>query len=574
MKCFHCGKTINENVKFCNYCGISQEHYRGTWNSGIVQEKPKKKISPLAIVLPIVGVVLLAAVVTLILVFGGGSAYISPQNTFWYYYDEDTLTTEVFLNGNRTSFSYPGKFVRFHADCSGESAVVLTDGGELISINSRGTYQEISSSVAEITRGGEQLYAYQLSLDGKTVAYIDEHNVLYLYRVDSRQTMKIADRAEFCQLSAGGTAVVYRIKDVSGAPHLCMTIDGTTTEILGNYYPAAVSDDGKILYALCEEMYLYRLNDAREMEKISQDPINRLMINLDCTELIYEVGVDRRMYVIGERFTGRIPLGSYGYGECLLPSKIFNPTLRQLYSMLSEVDCLPVKSFAEQLFLFREDDGDHSLVLLNEDWELFKLVSGVAEWSLSNEAETLFYTQDGVLYLLEMDNVRSPQRLDDGVIDIAASDDGNWIYYIIEDDKGKTTLWRYDRTAKRPAPEKMEEDVRHILMSPANSVYFLMNYNEEQGSGILYAYDEKGDKHRLAEEVYRVTVFGELTVIWTEYDPERQICDMQLSLDSIKFTKINSDVCNQQIVVSDVGNLLYTGRSTDITIPMQENITE
>jgi len=571
MKCFHCGKNIPENVKFCSYCGISQEYSQPARITGKPAEPVKKRVHPLAIILPVAAVLLIAAVI-LLLLFTGGKQYIFPQNTFWCYYDEESDMTEVYINGSRTEFTASGEVLLFQSDYTGESALVLTEDASLYSVSADGNFWRVSRSVYGFTWDKKDVYACQLALNGKTIAYINEDNELYSHQVSSGESVKIADRVTFCQISPDGKTFAYRVEE-DGDASVCLYRNGKAETVAGSYYPAAVTDKG-ILYLLSEHRYLYRINTAGGMDKLTGDPVSRIMLNRTCSELIYENSEDGRLYLIGEELPGKIALGNYGTGECLLPSSLYSPASGSLYSMLDTVECLPVNTFADQLFLYTEESGERSLVMMTGQWQSYKLAEGVTDWSFSDTGETLYYSRNGSLYLLEMADVRSPQKLSDEVVDFAASFDGDRVFYITEDNKGNTALVMYDKTAKRPAPAVMSKGIRHILMSPQNCLYYLGNYDEEQGSGTLYACTDAEDSWHVAEGVHSITTFGLLTAIWSEYDAQLQTCDLQISEDSVRTALLKTEIGSQSVNRFRTPALTDQGKSIPKISQPDQEVTE
>lgn len=211
--------------------------------------------------------------------------------------------TNAAVMGNGQAYEIPGILDTYEYAANGVSVAILLDKSE------SGTGRLIVYDGVMETAVADDVSCFHISNDGGVVAYLTgeykegEGCALNLFDCDSGSTSVIAENAgnSFC-LSPNGTAIAYiRFNEPGNADSWrCLVAacdDGSPEEIAQDMYPAALSDDGSLVYAIkitnkaedsvCGELWALCESSNMRLCKQLQNDSQNMYLSIDCSQILF-----------------------------------------------------------------------------------------------------------------------------------------------------------------------------------------------------------------------------------------------------------------------------------------------
>ena len=430
--------------------------------------KANSEKKPLDMKLIGVAAAAVAALVLIVILFskllgGSGSGYIETNIQTWRAGD----STYVMFGGNdsKSLLSNDGSWKDGRIAMDRKSAVLYqrddkNDTYTLWYVDSEGKQCEI-----------EDVYDNSVFSVGENIVYLSSDNELNSYNVAKAKTTTIdtIDEGSFNVVVSPDTKTVLYSKVEDGKTKLFL-YDGGDSEPMGKgYYPLAVSNGGKKVFAYkgtSTSRKIYLVESDEDNEVIESEARN-IMFNSDMSEIIYTKDYKMYFYKVGDDDSQKISSSS----NFVLYS--YNP----IEFLDDEARYYNVDSFVDQYFF----DGDELVVLSNADdgLKFNKVVDGI-DTLLYFEAPNETYIKEDKLY-------RGKNGEDEKVgtyefYDVETLDKGDLIYYLDNDE----TLYYIDGDEKKT----VRDDVKEFYTNNKDTVILLADYENSKGD----LYIAKGTK--------------------------------------------------------------------------------
>ena len=510
MKCTACGCELELGAKLCANCGVEvPESAAGEESSASAALAMPKPMPPKKLLLFAVPVVLVILAITAVLFMQNGTRVYNAKNSITFFKNGNTVT----VSANDAAFTIDGALYSYQKNMDGSKAIALTDYTD----NSTGTLWFVTAT--NCTKIDDGVFAYQIASSGNGVVYTADYNhlsdtaTLYLYDTVAANTTQITDIAMqnayfnastgIC-ISPNGKSISYMsdYNSPDGKMAGYIKIDGKAPEKLGdNMFAIAMADGGRYIYyaEISSETQTATLNvRSRDNDntRLIDDEFQgtRLMLNEDYSQAIFNIG---NASYISRNGSERVKISNSVLGGLFLPRE----TQAYFY-----VDTLGYSVYGTRTFanaLAKSLDG---LVYINDEFETIPVPGSGPYYhrvAVSDDGKTLLFTADGGS--LTVINPIQPgvqgKVLAEEVATFSATADGKTIYYI----NSANELWC---TKDNEKPIKICDNVSPTYLAlsyRSNKVFFLVNYNPEDGGELHYTINgEKGIKVTGGDSVARV----------------------------------------------------------------------
>ncbi|MBQ8171235.1 MAG: zinc ribbon domain-containing protein [Oscillospiraceae bacterium] len=454
MFCSNCGKQIPDTAKFCPMCGTNFSDKPApevaapapaapvmpantipvqptpTVEAAVAAQQPvqpvaapavaaapapvaAKKPLPKGVLFGFIGgaalIVVALIVVLMIVVFSGGGSITG----FGVFTDEyETVRTKDGL-----AIFHGAKNIDVVDIDSGDNEKLanpmhtamyfITNDDVLYYVDGNNTAVEVAEDVSDAC----------ISVDGKTLAYVEEDKVLYIYRngesekVDELESKWSYYNTSFC-LSPDGAILLYSKYEEEDGESICYFYKDGKSEKLGkNLSPITVSQNGTTTFVYdSEDHEICAYKDLSDkVESLSFSNSVTPSITMDLTQIlytdndgdtyVYSIDMDSPVKVAGGRVTPIFPANSAGMPE----------------------------SFDRFLGI---EDGKIRLYRRNGDaYEDERLISSFSSYQVSADGKTILYLEDGDIYKIKAEFGAEKQLVAEYAYSFKASADLNDIYF-------------------------------------------------------------------------------------------------------------------------------------------------
>lgn len=463
--------------------------------------------------------------------------------------------------GDEIAFFYDGKEVEGRADGMRDVYYSSLDGSVLLiptkvtesvpAPYDTPTSRKTTTTLYVVTKKGavevaENPKAWALSLDGKTVAYVDEYDSLYLYTVKNGKSKEIAQdvSAKGLTLSPNGKKATYLTEDTKtvtpegdGAVSTEVTVytmfvynGKKSVEIGEDIMPLGLDDSAKYVYYIdIEKNALYCTNLKGDSKKISSDVtyslFNLFTFNKDHTEIVF---TSNGKTYISKKGDEKIKIGSTSLLLCA-------PDNSELHVSLDTVLTFTygIETFAEKYFASPEGtEAGSDIVYVDKKLEADKKVKNVRGALISDDLETLYYLKNGKLYRLDLSKKDAePHEVADDVTSFDIMADGSAVYFINDSDE-----LMYAKGKKKA--KKIGDDVHSVEITHDGIALFLVDYEDNEGT--LYSSKKGGKKKQVANDVSSVDALTNVTYIYSDVSESGAVASA--ATKGTKFKAIAEDV--------------------------------
>ncbi|MCI8387690.1 MAG: hypothetical protein HFE63_04405 [Clostridiales bacterium] len=348
---------------------------------------------------------------------------------------------------------------------------------------------------------------------GGAIAYIDSMDTLYVYDTASKKSTRISDDVddEYLVLSPKGKVVLY-----SSGDELYAWMNGKSNKIANDYVPISSTDDGKCIYVVNRENSGLYITDStgENKEKIASEIRANCIVNESGTEIIYVSDSKAYLSVKGGEPT---KLGNVDNLDVIVPHNVMD----------SEGYYRPVTTFSNSL-LYTWDSSDRCYIVgyVNKDNEYVKIAKDVSLMIPNQSATELYYMKEDVLYKAAASKSFEPEKLADDVVSFNVTIDGKFVYYTNID----LDLYSLDAKGNK---NKVATDVYAGDIS-GNTMYFITDFSKS--SGTLYSCSNGKDKVKVDDEVNSVESIGSMITYYKSGDDGEYT--IYFSMDGKKFTDV------------------------------------
>ena len=497
-------------------------------NTANGEPKPKKKLKPWMFIAAGGGALLL-----IILIVGGiiaatmlGGSGGKVAGTYTTFYDPAEDITYLFYNDKAFKSWFEGR--AYVSDSNGDHTVCLIEDSEdnLYYATSAMKMGTISYDVKDFT----------LSLDGSTVAYLDQDRTLYTYNIKNGRTSTIAyDVSTTPVLSPNGTALLFNIED-DGDETLYAYNGRKDYRLTRDVMPVAISDDMRFIYYVDpakESLYITDKNG--NSNKISSDISSYTFeFNKDLSQVLFNTESGLYAAVRGgekQKITSSIasipyPIACYGGFEGIYYNSLEN---ENLYAYGTSM-ILPEANFIGQFFY---SYSNCEVFKIGRDWTYEKVVGDVQDIRVDKKNSTLYYLDSGDdLYRVRLAGNIVSDRIKNDVYQFEITTSGTDVYYIDEDD----ALFYQKGNGK---PKKIADDVDEIAMTHDDYLLYLVEYKDY--SGEVY-YCKGGKKKLINDECYYMRPMIGVTFLGTNFDGSDDTCDIYVTGRGVGYNLILQEV--------------------------------
>lgn len=447
--------------------------------------------------------VLLVSAMALVLTGCAGSSTILPKESLMPVYNTEKEKTMFIANGSLLEDTVSDEVEIVSASLSGDIQVLLSENGAL--------YLYYDETVTQIKK--KNIESALVSADGKTFAYVNSKDELYLYNVKDEEAVKIAENfaGDYC-LSPDGKSILYTAETDDGVT-MFLYLNEESTKIGRGLKPYGLSNDAD---------YIYYENIGKKMtyaHKNGEDAYCLLKkgdlfyrFNADNTQILFSAdGEDYYISVEAGKKTKISDQGltDFGNGEQL--------------GIQATNQTLPIESFAEQVILTEE-----ALLYINKDFEVSEIEKDVDSYMTSISGDVVYFTNDdGALYCGKSDGEEF-EKVAKSVESYAVTPDGKACYYI----DGKENLYYAKGTDEAV---KIAKKAYFVTVTQDGYALFLTDLNEETYSGTL----NSAKKDKVTEDVLKDVTVVSCTADGLAYavsaDMEKEELDLYVATKKDKF---------------------------------------
>lgn len=412
MFCPNCGEQLEEGSLFCSNCGTKIENENNTEQKPLEEvkenpkeeqfyqqpeEKSKKNIKGIA------GIVA-AVVVVIALVKIVGGLFSGSSDCVIAVYDSENNETTLYRN-NKKIDTVDGS-ANVYTNIEKSVFYVIADGD---------AYKVKGNKLKKVKDDCDYI---TVASHSDTALFIDDDGTLLRY--DGSSLEEIADDVSSAVISGNGKVYAYSIYD-AGDIKTYVGKKAGKEEKVKDLFVAAISKDGKYIYAIDEDSNLCNITLKGDVEVIAKDIDQVVALNGDGTEIMFVQ--DGKTYVSVKakdkiKVTNGKVLQVYG-------SDTVNAT-NGMYQM---------KSFKDAVVKI-EEDYEISVAILSGKYEAEEVVDEISTvFRVTDDLSKVYYKEDGNLYYAKIKEDADEKRIAKNVNWAWVSKDGSDIYFINEDEE-------------------------------------------------------------------------------------------------------------------------------------------
>ena len=419
MLCPKCGMEIAEGNSFCTACGaaLDAEPVEKTVTVSnevciaepVAEETPKKdllapvkplleKVEPLLekYKLFVVGglgiVACIICIVLLCAIFSGENGYDALKHSIAVEVVDGEVVIVYDAKKAKNTGLEAGSISQTQSSMDGSVLVLLTDNGDLAVV--KGT---------KLTVIEEEVIYFVLSVDGTGIGYVTENDDAYtlsLYNVSSKKTKTVTEWLSDDQiaLAPNGDSICYfeQKEDAEDASLMYFKGSKSTKVTSTEVYLVGMSNSGKYIYVIAENeegsSYLYTCNTKGDKDKIGKCNLPAFYFNEDHTQILFYNAEDGYKTYISTKGKEANKIAS-SVATPVLPGSV------EAYSN-SYSKTVPTDNLYNKVYTCRTDSGYNVWYIRKNTDNSVKLVNGVSNVTLSEDAKLVYYVDDGELKVL------------------------------------------------------------------------------------------------------------------------------------------------------------------------------
>ena len=450
-----------------------------------------KKLLPIIIAVAAVIVVALVIILAVNVFATPDEVFVVPEADMSFEYVKEDGESLLLRDGAATKITVKGKpsYVRYSLD--GKTAAYL-DEDQALYVVYKGEENRIKNNVE----------SFRLSADGSTVAYVNSKDELVLVDLKTEEESVVTEDiygSEYA-LSPNGRSVLYAEGDED--EYTVFTyVDGKVTELEDGKgaVPVGIADKAKYVYYADEDGALYVKSGKKEAVKLAREyNVNqKAILNADHTQIMYSVNGDS-VYVSVQ---GGEDVKITGKGLHYLTGLQYNNPTEGTKAIT-----FAFRDIRGQYFI----DGQGMLRYIEKNLDTTSVDKDIETLKVTDTMSMVYYVdEDGGLYRGKGGSDKF-ERIARDVEMFDITSDGKTCYYL--DDEN--TLFYID---KKGNDEKIAKNVKTFCITPDDYVLYLTDY--DISSGKLYGCRNGKDADLVAKDVYSV---------WTTETGAYYRCDIDI----------------------------------------------
>lgn len=514
MKCNVCREFNDKNAKFCQKCGALMSDKKDSSlesKSPLVKEVTKKSFKSIS--KKVIGII----VVCLILIIGGSYAFntLKPGK----YEFQKANISFITIEGEKSAVIVDTNVLDTKIDGEVSTSQTNFDGTKAIALSSNKTLYYVTTS--EVLKIAEDVRHCIFSALGDGVAYIDAGYNLQLYTYSDKQSLLVAKNITkfYIAISPDAKAVTY----VDPRNELFVYKGGQSTLVGKDLKSVAVSNSGKYVYSYSRDNNsLYVSSIGKEKSKIAGDISgDTYLLNRDHSEIIFYSDDSSYISINGKE---KQKLSS-DYILPLVPQKtsILGENLSDVYTR-----SYPQSSLLDNIFV----EDNYALITFNNKFESNKVMSvydATENSQLDKKGDTIFFIAASILYKKPIDSSEESILIANDVDRFVISSDGNYVYYINDDDE----LWCKKGNSDS---RKISDDVDNFIITDKDVLLFLTDY--KNNSGMLYSCSNGKEKNKISDDAYYIQATTTAAYYFSNHSSPAMTYDIYASFGNAKFSLI------------------------------------
>ncbi|SFU32058.1 zinc ribbon domain-containing protein [Butyrivibrio sp. M55] len=464
MRCTDCGREINNGSKFCPYCGVPVK-------------KKNEKLLLIVLVVAIFAIAAGAVCVIVSSVFGrikeGGAVSQEAKSGI----NMVAVNGQIFNSSGAVNDKFKGTdYYEFYTDPEGAVGMIFADGGVyMIDSALKETLIDDGCVDAVMNYTGEYVYiaTSEKSKLGKGLC-------VYSTKDNSYNLIEACDITYLSCITAspdGNTVLVSR-----GDGIFIMGLDGTSEKIYDEQHSVsnvfAVSNDRKVAYFSPDPGEgLFCWKEGNVINLYNEYFGGYIALNSDCKKIMFE-NTDGLRYFDSNAMNESKVILSYPYFDAIFKGKEF---------FYSDVDAnyFPGADSFEGMYI----KADRSSYWLNADMEAVCKSDSLAYAYSDREFKVYDIEDDSIKAILYKDGETQTEELyhnDNGVYDVAVSDNGEVLWILLDD---KIVTYKDGKVMSEAF--KVPGDgfsIGNIMNDPLSDKAYCLSDN-----GTVFALDENGN---------------------------------------------------------------------------------
>ena len=538
MRCPSCGKEYSDEYKFCLDCGTALvnepkaepkvEYKYAPEEAPQPQQATVKKNVPKTIIVAALTVIAVIVAVTVISnVLSSGSDFAFKTTIMKAFYIPDEEVVGLAKNGVNTGVS-------IDSTLSGGSS--MYGNVYVVPVFSDNTLNVYANDQLKTI---EDFSGYKISSDGSKIAVLNADGELNLYDTSTWKKERVATDASDLGLtiSPDGASLTYTVYDDD--EYKAYVYKNGSSETIGKrLIPFGIGNSAKYIYCFhSENGGVYVVDEKGNSTKLSGDAGTYYIFNKDRSQMIFTTNDSIYVTVRGGekiKISGKdnsislsAPEGAateFNYYSIFFQSGLHASIYTYTYG---------VSNLAEKFYI----TGSNKLIYLDKEWNVTTVASGLSSvtGAISREGKTLCYVKNDRLYKVDSKDPTNSISIADDVISAKVASDGKSIYYVDDSE----TLWykNGDKDAKRIA-----DDVDSMVMTYDDYLLFLADYSYSSYSGILYSSKNGGEKSKISDDAYNLSVDGNIAYYMSEYSKSDSTGGLYAAQAKDKFELVENGV--------------------------------
>ncbi|MBP3728986.1 MAG: PD40 domain-containing protein, partial [Lachnospiraceae bacterium] len=329
-----------------------------------------------------------------------------------------------------------GRLVKLKSTERIDSSVTAPDGTQIL-FNDTGKRLWLFDG-KRFTHLATDIKHFLFSFDGKTIAYIDQEDTLFLSR-NGKPTRVASQVSPLIRLSPDGKAVAYVREE--GDSLKAFYYDGREHEIAREAVPAAISAQGRYVYYYSSKGVLYvQKGSNTDLRQKLVDQVEHLCLNASGDQILVSDGT---YTYFSEKGGERIKLSSQSLS--LLPASGVAMSYDGFYGAQD----------LKGLYYQMRTEGGTTVYQLNRRLELGSLLKNILSPSLQPDGKTLIFSKNENLYYMNLSNTdRGEIKLADRHRGFCVSRDGKHVLFLNEE--GETWFVTLGQSARRITADTVE----------------------------------------------------------------------------------------------------------------------
>ena len=484
-----------------------------------------KKLLPIIIAVAAVIVIAVVIILAVNALSTPKEAFVVPEADMTFVYVKEDDESILMRDGAATEITVNGKvqtqYIRYSLD---GATVAYLDENDSLYVVYDGEENRIKKNVV----------SFRLSADGSTVAYVNNKDELVLVDLKTEDEKIVTEDiySSDYALSPNGRSVLYAEGD-EDAYTVFVYVNGEVTELEGGEgcLPIGIADKAKYVYYADEDGALYVKSGKKDAVKLAKEYYTKsgrgVSLNADHTQIIYWAN-EEAVYV---SVNGDDDVKLTAKGISYMPGTEDGYT-----TMGTEATTLPIRDVRGLYFI----DGDNDLRYIEKDLSTSRVDKDVMALKVTDTIDMVYYVdEDGGLYRGKGGS-EDFERIARDVTKFDITSDGKTCYYLDDED----TLIYVD---KKGEDTKICKEVASFCITPDDYVLYLTDYEKESAlisKGKLYGCKNGKEGELIAKDVFAVsaTETGAYYICDLDIKATSATCDIYGASKKLEFEKIVENV--------------------------------